>query len=418
MLMNPAQVMAYDGGDGDVRGQEASVGDIRDYLEWRGDVTLAERPFNDVDNVIMATLSYLDLTGIAPAPGEGTRTLRACLEELLERAGDDLAPYVRSLATVDLRFVRALAASERFGNAAVRDYVDEVDAEKVLQFAALTVDLDDGCSLVSFRGTDSTLVGWQEDFMLSFTVMESQVEALRYLTVELETAAAEGQRVYVCGHSKGGVLATYAAVSVPERLRPLIARVWSDDGPCMDDEVVAARPSEVFGDRFAHVVPAYDVVGTLFDDGCPRVVVESSAEGALQHDPMTWQVEPAGLVLADGLDPESVRLAQAIHAWVDQIPLEERARFTEEFFGVLQAGGATTLDEVTGSVGGAQKVLAALSDADQRTKDLVGALFAGLVGAQFDSTYQRWSAGIAEAASAAAEAATASLGDLLGRGEG
>ncbi len=394
------------------------MGDVRDYLEWRGDVTLAERPFNDVDNVIMASLSYLDLTGIAPGPGEGTRTVRSCLEELLAKAGDDLSPYVRSLATIDLRFVRALAASARFGGAAVRDYVDVVDPDRVLQFAALTVDLDDGNSLVSFRGTDSTLVGWEEDFMLSFSVMESQVAAAKYLQTELEVAAADGNHVLVCGHSKGGVLATYAAVSVPAELRDVIAHVWSDDGPCMDSAVVLARPHDIFGDRLTHVVPAYDVVGMLFDDGRPRLVVASSAEGALQHDPMTWQCVPDALVEAQGLDPEALRLDQAIHDWVDQIPMDERARFTDEFFEVLQAGGATTLDEVTSSVGGAQKVLAALSDADQRTKDLVGALFAGMVSAQVASIYQRWSTGLAEAATAAAEAATASLGDLLGRSDG
>ncbi len=394
------------------------MGDVRDYLEWRGDVTLAERPFNDVDNVIMASLSYLDLTGIAPGPGEGTRTVRACLEELLAKAGDDLSPYVRSLATIDLRFVRALAASARFGGAAVRDYVDVVDPDRVLQFAALTVDLDDGNSLVSFRGTDSTLVGWEEDFMLSFSVMESQVAAAKYLQTELEVAQADGNHVLVCGHSKGGVLATYAAVSVPAELRDVIAHVWSDDGPCMDSAVVLARPHDIFGDRLTHVVPAYDVVGMLFDDGRPRLVVASSAEGALQHDPMTWQCVPDALVEAQGLDPEALRLDQAIHDWVDQIPMDERARFTDEFFAVLQAGGATTLDEVTSSVGGAQRVLAALSDADQRTKDLVGALFAGMVSAQVASIYQRWSTGLAEAATAAAEAATASLGDLLGRSDG
>lgn len=373
---------------------------MRDYLEWRGDITLAERPFNDIDNVIMASLSYLDLTGIAPGPGEGTRTLRECLQDLLVKADGDLSPYVRSLATIDLRFVEALAASGRFGAATVRDYVDVVDADAVLQFAALTVDLDDGRSLVSFRGTDATLVGWQEDFMLSFTVMESQVAAARYLSAELEAALVDGREVYVCGHSKGGVLATYAAVSVDERLRGAIAHVWSDDGPCMDAEVVGARPHEVFGERFTHVVPAYDVVGMLFDDGCPRLIVQSSAEGTLQHDPMSWQVGQCALVEADGLDPDSVRLSEAVHAWVSQIPLEERERFTQEFFEVLAAGGATTLGEVTGSVAGAQKILTALSGADQRTKDLVGALLAGVLGAQVDVTYQRLSTGIAEAASA------------------
>ena len=40
------------------------MANICDYLRWRGDISLEERPFNIADNVILATLSYLDFSGI------------------------------------------------------------------------------------------------------------------------------------------------------------------------------------------------------------------------------------------------------------------------------------------------------------------------------------------------------------------
>ena len=404
------------------------MSDVRDYLELRGDITLAERPFNDVDNLVMACLSYLDLRGIAPAPGERPITVGEACRALLAKAEGDLAPYVMSLASIDCRFVEALGVSERFGGLALRDYVDVFDGERVLQFAALTADLPDGTSVVSFRGTDSSLLGWREDFMLSFTVMESQRSSLAYLTRELERASAERRQVYVCGHSKGGVLATYASVSVAEALRDCIAHVWSDDGPCMDAAVVPTRPQEVFGERLTHAIPAYDVVGLLFDDGRPRTIVCSDADGAMQHDPMSWQVGPTGFVRADEIDPDAARLDEAIRTWVSEIPMDERQRFCDELFDVLEAGGANTLEELMGSVGGVQKVFSALANADQRTRDLVGKLLGNVVGSQVDAARERVSDVAAEAAvamtdaatqaaNAAAEAASKGLAALLDRAQ-
>ena len=47
------------------------MANILDYLSWRGDLTLAQSPFNEVDNLILAELSFVNFTGIVPGPGEG-----------------------------------------------------------------------------------------------------------------------------------------------------------------------------------------------------------------------------------------------------------------------------------------------------------------------------------------------------------
>lgn len=387
------------------------MADVRDYLELRGDITLAERPMNDVDNVILASLSYLDLKGIVPAAEDGgsVSVAEAC-EAFLARAeaagkGDDISEWVRSLATIDARFVCALGASERFGKARLRSYVDVCDEEVVVQFSALCADLDDGRTYVSYRGTDNTLVGWREDFMLSFTVTEAQRAAAVYLESEAASAAKEGRKLYVGGHSKGGVLAAYAALVLPEKYRGLVEHVWSNDGPGMTAEVLTdgKRCRDVYGERFSHVVPTYSVVGMLFDSGGAKRVVKSTADAAMQHDPMTWQVKTGGLDLADDLLPECKHMNKALAGWIDSMDADEREKFTNEFFDVLEAGGATTLDEVAGSVGSISKVIGALGETDQRTRDLVWELFGAAIGAQVDSRKESLFSAASKAAAGVAE---------------
>ena len=42
---------------------------VSDYLKWRGDLDFSQAPFNDVDNLILAQIAYVDFTDIVPAPG-------------------------------------------------------------------------------------------------------------------------------------------------------------------------------------------------------------------------------------------------------------------------------------------------------------------------------------------------------------
>ncbi|MBM6775515.1 Mbeg1-like protein [Olsenella profusa] len=385
------------------------MADIRDYLELRGDIMLAERPFNDVDNLVLATLSYLDLTGIVGGPGErGVPAANAC-ERLIELAGGEAASRVRSLATVDERFVRALAASARFGGATLSDYVDVRDGERVMQFAAVTVELADGHSYVAFRGTDATLVGWRENFILSFAVTEAQRAAAAYLVRELERAAASGRRVLVGGHSKGGNLAAYAAASCPVALAGALERVWSNDGPGMDRSVMPVSCHEVMGERYRRIIPAYSVVGRLLAEDAPATIVRSSAARTLQHDPLTWQVGPAGFVEADGPDPECLVVTRAFASWLARLAPEDRRRLTDELFDALAAGGAERFDDLLSSPAAAQKVLAALGGVDARTRDAVFALVGEIAGASAAAT---WDAVVRGAQQGASELTRAVAGRL------
>ena len=58
------------------------MADIIDYLIWRGDVPFSADPFGEVDNLILAELSYMKFEGIVPSDGTEIPLWRAAEEYL------------------------------------------------------------------------------------------------------------------------------------------------------------------------------------------------------------------------------------------------------------------------------------------------------------------------------------------------
>lgn len=347
----------------------ARVATVYDYLRWRGDLLFEERPFNDVDNIVLSTLVYLDWEGIVADEGQGEPVaLGDACELLLARSGDDIAPFVRSLANIQTTFVDLLAQSPRFSSIELSDYVDIIDKRRSLQFSALCARLPGDETYVAFRGTDSSIVGWREDVMLSFAITEAQREAARYLERAMQRTSG---RVYVGGHSKGGMLAEYAMLQCPERLRSRIVRVYSNDGPGMAPEVVGDCGQGNLGERIRRIVPAYSVVGMLFSrPEDPRAIVASSNRGIEQHDLTSWQVTRSGLEEVRELQPDCVSLDEAIAAWIEKLSLNKRALVANQIFDALEAGGAQQLDEILSSAENFHRVLQALAKTDDLTRDV------------------------------------------------
>lgn len=68
--------------------------------------------------------------------------------------------------------------SKRFGEMLALEYINKIDPEQEKQFSAITVILPDDTLYISYRGTDNTLIGWKEDFNISFkSHIASQISA-------------------------------------------------------------------------------------------------------------------------------------------------------------------------------------------------------------------------------------------------
>ena len=42
------------------------MANIMDYVAWRGDLSFLESPFNEVDNLILTQIAFIDFEGIVP----------------------------------------------------------------------------------------------------------------------------------------------------------------------------------------------------------------------------------------------------------------------------------------------------------------------------------------------------------------
>ena len=93
----------------------------------------------------------------------------------------------------DEKVFLAMAETERFGNLYLSYYVQQKDLAAEKQFAAITVALDDGSHFVAYRGTDYSVVGWKEDFNMTFVsgvpAQQEAVKSVSYTHLTLPTMA-------------------------------------------------------------------------------------------------------------------------------------------------------------------------------------------------------------------------------------
>jgi hypothetical protein len=161
-----------------------------DYLTWRGDLTLEQDPFNDIDALLLATLSYVDFSEVVPTFGGGRIKLKDAAEKFFELHPDADREVSKEFISYGPALLRGLAGSARFGGAYLLNYVDDSDVGREIQFAAVEIDTSDGVSFFSYRGTDDKIVGWKEDFNLSYMTVPAETEAVPICTRQWPASAA------------------------------------------------------------------------------------------------------------------------------------------------------------------------------------------------------------------------------------
>lgn len=334
---------------------------IISYLKWRGDLTFQERPFCEVDNLVLSLLAYADLSECVPSVMKSTDiSVEDAWKCYHSRPHGD---YTLEVSAGEL--LAAMADSRRFRNARLSKYQVLVDHLAGTQFGALCIKLDDGSVFISYQGTDQSIAGWKEDFCLSFELTQAQKMAADYLQTVLEP----GISYRIGGHSKGGHLAEYAALRCPEDKQNQIKEVWCNDSPGLCRELFREASQTEIQNKITRIIPAYSVIGTLFLYNDPDVIVDSTADGILQHNAFSWRIEGDRFVCCAQQDPRSLFLVETFDQWIESADMEHRRQFTQDFFGALSATGATTLSEVAHSgIDGFGTVLLSLVTSESRTK--------------------------------------------------
>ena len=307
------------------------MANIIDYVERRGGVPFAQLPLTEVDALVLSTLAYMPLGIAVSGEFDGGVPLSQVAQALLgcdacsKRAGNTLAH--------DRQLLRAIAKSERFGGVRATGFVELYDEAAQEQFSAVTFLAGDEI-LVAFRGTDGTIVGWKEDFNMSF---EREVPAQRSAVDYAQRAhRALGRPMTLAGHSKGGNLAAYAALFADDQTRRAIRMAYNFDGPGFNDLAVARRAADV-ASRIRTIVPQGSLVGMLLWHSEPFSIVHSDGTGVLQHDPYTWQVMGGRFVPADTRSLGSRYADATVRDWLANLPTATRKKAIDGIYELISS---------------------------------------------------------------------------------
>ena len=120
------------------------MGTILDYLREYGDYSLEEKPFGDVDSLVISQLSYLKFEGIVPGPEEARGPVS--IEEIAAHVDYDRLYADERYRKDNTALFTGILNSRRFGNMRLWNYVNLIEPERESQFSAVVCDLSDGRS--------------------------------------------------------------------------------------------------------------------------------------------------------------------------------------------------------------------------------------------------------------------------------
>ena len=340
-----------------------------DYLSWRGDLSFEAVPLCEVDSLILSILAYIDFTNFVreePATEKKPPVLLTVTKDFL-RAQNGAIPNMGLIIPKETVTLLARAAkTPRFGLTRPFCYVNKICDEEQKQFSAISFSLGDRDTFIAFRGTDDTLVGWKENFNMSFMhPVPAQREAVEYL--ESIAARTEG-KIYLGGHSKGGNLAVYAATKASESTRERIVAVYNNDGPGFDAEFIHGEDYKTIKDRIYTLVPQSSVVGMLLEHEESYTVVKSRLSGLLQHNGFSWEVMGGSFIRLDSISEESKLIDGSLHEWLEQMSVEEREAVVDSLYEALSAQGAKTLSDLGADK---KKIVKAWSAMDNEARNQV-----------------------------------------------
>lgn len=310
------------------------MANIFDYLKWRGDLTFAQDPPNAVDALIFSGLSYIRFGGAVEAQPEIPVSLKEAAEQFFV-----LEDYEnRSRVRKDLDLLHAAIQTSRFGNAQICMYRDLLIPEQETQFAAMTFLLDDGSMFLAFRGTDNTLVGWKEDFNMTF---QQTIPAQRLAVQYTRDVALEHLRpMHLGGHSKGGNLAVFAAARSSPMIQQKILQVYNHDGPGFTQYLMGDPGYVAMVPKIGTYIPQSSVIGMLLEHEEPYTVIRSKSVGLLQHDLYTWDVMGKSFLAVEEITEGSQFADATIKTWFASMTNEERGQLVDVMYALLGSGGA------------------------------------------------------------------------------
>ncbi len=309
--------------------------------------TFDEFPFNAIDALIFAEAAYFQWEYLLPniwTPEWPYRLSDSMFLHEMPSASDmPLFGQYAADTPKNIKLIDLLRTSHRFRNVSVSHLCAHTKASEEIQFAALCFHMPDDLCYIAFRGTDGTLIGWKEDFQLSYKYpIPSQEQASRYVNYIAQEMAPE-TRFCIGGHSKGGNMAVFAATECRDSIKDRITDIYSFDGPGFSFKLFETEAYKRIADRVHHIVPSASFVGMLLENAPGTRFIQNRSLWLLQHSPFTWSVGIDDFEYVPQWNHSAKKRIDAVNQWLDEKDFKEREEFTEMLYRIATSSGAGNL---------------------------------------------------------------------------
>ena len=356
-----------------------------DYIKEFGHVSFEERAFSEIDALVLTELEYLPLEKVVPSDenGEIFVTVKEIAEYMQEHKQELFDENPMMITQERHEVSQVIADAPRFQSLKFFGVVSEWDKDTTKQFAAVTVEVEPSVRLVVFRGTDETLIGWKEDFLMTYSpLVAAQTDAKEYLAKQASLFDGD---LMVSGHSKGGNLAIYAAATQEEDVQLRIVDIFCFDSPGLYRSVLETKGYQNIVPLAMRYIPQDSLVGLMLESEVPYVIVKSNATGAMQHSAMTWEIEDGQFIKMEKLTKNSQLNDQTLKKWTESVSDEEFELFWNVFFELLFSVGIDTVNDLYGQfMHYVQEFLKAAGNMDEEKRELLTRIALLLVSTRFE----------------------------------
>lgn len=305
---------------------------IIDYALFNANKDFNEIPFNKVDALIFAQLSYLNYTGIV----EDTRSESkgVYLHEIAEHEGFSNIFTLPRTVENNMKLFNAIAYSKRYGKIKAKFYEDIAEKDSDTQFGAVAFVLPGNLNVISFRGTDATILGWKENCnMLYRYPVSSQEISVAYVDKVIPKLRG---KVIITGHSKGGNLAIYSSVYCKKENKKKIKQIYGFDSPGFTEDFVNDEEYLSTLPKISKFVPEESMIGMLLTDKSSYQIVKSDGIGFYQHDPFMWQIDGITFVPGTKIVMRAQIIDKTFNDWVFGFTPKQREQFLEGMFLLIE----------------------------------------------------------------------------------
>ncbi|MCW6677439.1 DUF2974 domain-containing protein [Aerococcaceae bacterium NML180378] len=346
------------------------MGTLVQYITEFAPRSFAEYPMTAVDILLLTELLYLKFDHIIPTEATEALSLAEAGALFLENLEHHQKNNAFLVTDQRVNTLKASFQANRYAEVELFHFINDISIMEEKQFAASTYRISNDTYLIVFRGTDDTLVGWKEDFNLSYSdEIPAQTEAAQYL--EDIVNKIEGN-FYVSGHSKGGNLAIYAATTAHFDDSRLLG-VYSFDGPGFHPNFLQEDNFIAIADKIHYYIPQEAIVGEILTRNAQPTIIKSKQFGLLQHDPNNWEIDEEGqFVEVEETTALSNLVAETFKRWLNQRNNAELKRFFDTIFELFQQANITSLNDLTDNFWDCiRKLRSAISELNPELRDII-----------------------------------------------